>query len=421
MDKKRRGPFCRGGRRGYHHADQGAAPLLSAEQQGEAAVHRSARRSRTAWTKSLKTIVPDDSRKTYDMKKIILPHRRRRLFPRGAEGCAKNIVVGFARFNGMPVGIVANQPNWMAGVLDPDSSVKGARFVRFCDCFNIPLVTFVDVPGFLPGIDMEERGIIRHGAKLLYAFCEATVPKITVITRKAYGGAYDVMSSKHIRGDINYSYPTAEIAVMGADGAVNIIFRNEIRTSDEPGGDTAAAGGQVPGEVREPVQGGGARVPRRVIEPEETRPKIIQALEMLKTKVTPTPGGSTGTFRSREWRHGGRRRSKASGRPDSRDAGEEETNVGTRPFKAQRNAERRAPSRRPPDIEIKPLYTPLDVARVRLLPGPRFPRGVSLYAGRPAHHVPGPLLDDAPVRGLRHRRGDEQTLPVPPRARADRV
>src|SRR5260370_10634750 len=144
------------------------------------------------------------------------------------EYYAKNIVVGFASLNGRPDGIVGQQPNALAGVLDINSSDKGARFVRFCDCFNIPIITFVDVPGFLPGLSQEHNGIIRHGAKLLFAYCEATVPKVTVITRKAYGGAYDVMNSKHVRGDINYAWPTAEIAVMGAEGAVNILFKDEI-------------------------------------------------------------------------------------------------------------------------------------------------------------------------------------------------
>ncbi len=150
------------------------------------------------------------------------------------EHYARNIIVGFARLDGRSVGIVAQQPGVLAGVLDINSSDKAARFVRFCDCFNIPIVTFVDVPGFLPGVAQEHGGIIRHGAKLLYAYCEATVPKVTVITRKAYGGAYDVMSSKHVRGDINYAWPTAEIAVMGVDGAVNIIFKDEIDRAKIP-------------------------------------------------------------------------------------------------------------------------------------------------------------------------------------------
>ena len=165
------------------------------------------------------------------------------------------MLIGFARVGGYSVGIVANQPAVLAGCLDIDASVKAARFVRFCDCFNIPLVTFVDVPGFLPGTAQEFGGIIKHGAKLLYAFCEATVPKVTVITRKAYGGAYDVMSSKHIRGDFNFAYPTAEIAVMGPEGAVNIIFRGELQRASDPGRRARPPGRGIPRHLRQPLQG----------------------------------------------------------------------------------------------------------------------------------------------------------------------
>jgi len=238
---------------------------------------------------SLKTVIPESSRKAYDMKEIILAVADHGYFLEVQKDYARNIVVGFARFNGMPAGIVANQPNWMAGSLDPDSSVKAARFVRFCDCFNIPLVTFVDVPGFLPGIDMEERGIIRHGAKLLYAFCEATVPKITIITRKGYGGAYDVMSSKHIRGDINYCYPTAEIAVMGAEGAVNIIFRNEIKTAKNTEETRHRLVAEYQEKFASPYKAAELGYVDEIIEPEETRPKIIQALEALQNKVDTNP------------------------------------------------------------------------------------------------------------------------------------
>jgi propionyl-CoA carboxylase beta chain len=238
---------------------------------------------------SLKTVIPEDSKKAYDMKKIIWSVVDHGYFLEVQKDWAKNIVVGFARFNGMPVGIVANQPNWLAGALDPDSSVKAARFVRFCDCFNIPIVTFVDVPGFLPGIDMEERGIIRHGAKLLYAFCEATVPKVTIITRKGYGGAYDVMSSKHIRGDINYCYPNAEIAVMGAEGAVNIIFRNEIKEAENPEETRQRLVEEYQLKFASPYKAAELGYVDEIIEPEETRPKIIQALEILKTKVDTNP------------------------------------------------------------------------------------------------------------------------------------
>jgi propionyl-CoA carboxylase beta chain len=238
---------------------------------------------------SLKTAVPDEPRRAYDIKSVILPTVDNGYFLEVHKEFAKNIVVGFARYAGMPVGIVANQPSWMAGALDPDSSLKGARFIRFCDCFNIPLVTFEDVPGFLPGIDMEERGIIRHGAKLLYAYCEATVPKITIITRKAYGGAYCVMSSKHIRGDINYCYPMAEIAVMGAEGAVNIIFRNEIRSSPNPEVTRQGLIAEYREKFGSPYKAAELGYVDEIIEPEETRPKIIQALEILKNKVDTNP------------------------------------------------------------------------------------------------------------------------------------
>jgi propionyl-CoA carboxylase beta chain len=197
---------------------------------------------------------------------------------------AKNIIVGFARFAGKPVGIVANQPAHLAGVLDINSSVKAARFVRFCDAFNIPIVTFVDVPGFLPGTNQEFGGIIKHGAKLLYAFSEATVPKITIITRKAYGGAYDVMSSKHIGADVNFAYPTAEIAVMGPEGAINILRRD----IDSPEEKTKAVD-----EYREtfanPYKAAALGYIDEIINPKETRKKIINALEMTRNKRKNNP------------------------------------------------------------------------------------------------------------------------------------
>lgn len=238
---------------------------------------------------SLKTVVPEDSKKAYDMKKVILSVVDESYFLEIQKDYAKNIIIGFARFNGMTAGLVANQPNWMAGSLDPNSSVKAARFVRFCDCFNIPIVTFVDVPGFLPGIGMEEQGIIRHGAKLLYAFCQATVPKITVITRKGYGGAYDVMSSKHIRGDITFCYPTAEIAVMGAESAVNIIFRNELKNAENPEEARLRLVAEYHEKFASPYKAAELGYVDEIIEPEETRPKIIQAMEMLKNKVDNNP------------------------------------------------------------------------------------------------------------------------------------
>jgi propionyl-CoA carboxylase beta chain len=234
-------------------------------------------------------IVPEDSSQPYDIKDVILRVVDDGEFLEVQEHFAKNIVVGFARMDGRPVGIVANQPAYLAGCLDINSSDKGARFVRFCDAFNIPIITFEDVPGFLPGTDQEFGGIIRHGAKLLYAYAEATVPKITVITRKAYGGAYCVMGSKHIRTDINFAYPTAEIAVMGAEGAVNIIYRREIAAAEDPD----AVRRQKTEEFRERFANPFSAAERGfiddIIKPHETRPKVIRALRMLETKVDTSP------------------------------------------------------------------------------------------------------------------------------------
>ena len=202
---------------------------------------------------------------------------------------ARNIIVGFARLGGKSVGIVANQPDVLAGVLDIDASLKAARFVRFCDCFNIPLITFVDVPGFLPGTDQEWRGIIKHGAKLLYAYAEATVPKVTVITRKAYGGAYDVMSSKHIRGDFNFAWPTAEIAVMGPEGAVEIIYRRELAQADDPEALKARFVREYRAKFANPYVAAEMGYVDDVIDPAETRPRLIEALEMLASKRDQNP------------------------------------------------------------------------------------------------------------------------------------
>ncbi|MFQ6101547.1 MAG: acyl-CoA carboxylase subunit beta [Anaerolineae bacterium] len=237
----------------------------------------------------LDSIVPDSPNKPYDMKEII-----RRVVDGGAflevhRHWAQNIIVGFARLGGFSVGIVAQQPMVMAGVLDINSSIKAARFVRFCDCFNIPIVTFEDVPGFLPGVAQEHGGIIRNGAKLLYAYCEATVPKITIVTRKAYGGAYDVMSSKHIRGDISYAWPTAEIAVMGPDGAVNIIFRREIAAVEDPEAERARLVQEYRDQFANPYVAAARGYIDDVIEPHETRPRLIEALKMLQNKRDSNP------------------------------------------------------------------------------------------------------------------------------------
>jgi propionyl-CoA carboxylase beta chain len=238
---------------------------------------------------SLKTVVPDDPKKPYDIIKIIQSVVDAGHFFEVHKYFARNIVIGFARLNGMPVGIVANQPNWLAGCLDINASIKGARFVRFLDAFNIPIITFEDVPGYLPGTAQEFGGIIRNGAKLIYAYSEATVPKITVITRKAYGGAYCVMSSKHLRGDINYAYPTAEIAVMGADGAVPIIFRKEIGEADDPEKKRDELVNEYQEKFSNPYRAAELGYVDEVIKPEETRPRLIVALEILKNKVDTNP------------------------------------------------------------------------------------------------------------------------------------
>jgi propionyl-CoA carboxylase beta chain len=236
---------------------------------------------------ALDTIVPPESNKPYDIKKIITAVVDDKKFVEVHKDYAKNIVCGFARFDGRSVGIVANQPAHLAGCLDIDASIKAARFVRFCDCFNIPLVTFVDVPGFLPGTNQEYGGIIKHGAKLLYAFAEATVPKITVITRKAYGGAYDVMASKHIRADVNVSYPAAEIAVMGPEGAVNIVYRSELeKIKDET--ERAAARAKFTEQYRDtfanPYKAASLGYLDEIIRPRDTRWTIIRSLRTLKNK-----------------------------------------------------------------------------------------------------------------------------------------
>ena len=232
----------------------------------------------------LQELVPADPNKPYDMHEIIQTVIDNKHFLEVQPQYAQNIIVGFARFGGRPVGIVANQPAHLAGVLDINSSVKAARFVRFCDAFNIPLVTFVDVPGFLPGTSQEFGGIIKHGAKLLYAFSEATVPKITIITRKAYGGAYDVMSSKHIGADVNFAFPTSEIAVMGPEGAINIIHRNKLTEEEK-----ANAVLEYREKFANPYKAASLGYVDEIIQPKETRKKIIGALEMTQNKRKSNP------------------------------------------------------------------------------------------------------------------------------------
>jgi acetyl-CoA carboxylase carboxyltransferase component len=237
----------------------------------------------------LNTLIPEDPSKPYDIKDAIRLIVDGNIFFEIQEAYAQNIVIGFARLGGHSVGIVADQPAVLAGVLDIKSSEKAARFVRFCDAFNIPIVTFVDVPGFLPGTAQEHGGIIRSGAKLLYAYCEATVPKLTVITRKAYGGAYDVMSSKHVRGDVNLAWPSAEIAVMGPEGAVKIIFRKEIAESKDPEKTQQKLAADYREKFANPYIAASRGYIDDVIEPWETRPRLINALEMLSNKRDSNP------------------------------------------------------------------------------------------------------------------------------------
>ena len=238
---------------------------------------------------ALDSLVPDSPNKPYDIKDAIRLVVDDGHFYEIQEYFAQNIVVGFARLGGYPIGIVANQPMVLAGVLDINASEKAGRFVRFCDSFNIPLIVFEDVPGFLPGVDQEHGGIIRHGAKLLYAFCEATVPKITVVTRKAYGGAYCVMNSKHIRADLNLAWPAAEIAVMGAEGAVNIIFRRELAEAEDPVTRRAELVAEYSERFANPFAAARRGYIDDVIEPRETRPRLINALNMLQNKRDHNP------------------------------------------------------------------------------------------------------------------------------------
>lgn len=237
----------------------------------------------------LTEIIPVNPNEAYDMKEVIIQSVDNGDFFEIKESFAPNIIVGFARYNGMSVGIVANQPAHYSGVLDIDSSIKGARFVRFCDCFNIPIVTFVDVPGFLPGTAQEYGGVIRNGAKILYAYAEATIPKITVITRKAYGGAYCVMSSKHLRGDINYAWPSAEIAVMGAKGAVGVLYGRQAKNHDNPAQFLSDKEKEYQDKVANPYIAAQRGYIDDIIEPARTRTRIIRALTLLQNKRDTNP------------------------------------------------------------------------------------------------------------------------------------
>ena len=238
---------------------------------------------------ALDALIPDSPKQSYDMHTVIAGITDSDSFTEVHAHYARNIVCGFARVEGRSIGVVAQQPAVLAGVLDIDASDKAARFVRTCDAFNIPLLTLVDVPGFLPGVDQEHRGIIRHGAKLLYAYCEATVPKVTIITRKAYGGAYDVMSSKHVRGDMNFAWPTAEIAVMGVEGAVNIIFRDRIAAADDPPAERARLVAEYEHRFANPYIAAARGYVDEVIQPSESRARIVAALAMLENKRQSLP------------------------------------------------------------------------------------------------------------------------------------
>jgi len=244
----------------------------------------------------LRAIVPDDPNKPYDVKDVINLIVDKRSLYEIAENYAQNVVIGLARLNGKVIGIVANQPKVLAGTLDINSSNKGARFIRFCDAFNIPLLILEDVPGFLPGVDQEHNGIIRHGAKMLYAFADSTVPRITVILRKSYGGAYCVMNSKNLGGDFNFAWPTAEIAVMGPEGAVAILFRKELASSDDPVALKKELAAKYRNEIANPYIADERGFIDEVIDPAETRRKLIRAFEALETKFIDNPARKHGNI-----------------------------------------------------------------------------------------------------------------------------
>jgi propionyl-CoA carboxylase beta chain len=247
-------------------------------------------------TPELDTVIPESSRQPYDMKKIIMPVMDNKQFFEVHAHYARNLITGFGRLGGKTIGVVANQPNWMAGCLDTEASVKCARFVRFCDAFNIPLLTLLDVPGYLPGTQQEHGGIIKHGAKILYAYAEATVPKVTLITRKAYGGAYVVMSSKHLRADINLAFPTAEIAVMGPEGAIQILFRKEIESAEDPAKRRTELIEDYVEKFASPYRAAQLGFVDRVILPRDTRSVLIKAFAQLENKVDEKPSRRHGNI-----------------------------------------------------------------------------------------------------------------------------
>jgi propionyl-CoA carboxylase beta chain len=246
--------------------------------------------------KHLRDIVPDDTNKPYDVKDVIKHTLDKESFFEISENYAQNIVIGFGRLMGKTIGILANQPKFLAGVIDINSSIKGARFIRFCDCFNIPILTLEDVPGFLPGVDQEHNGIIRHGAKLLYAYADATVPKVTMILRKSYGGAYCVMNSKNLGGDFNFAWPTAEIAVMGPEGAVSILYRKELTETDDPAKLKKQLAVKYRDEIANPYVADEKGYIDEVIDPAETRRKLIFAFEALENKHISNPSRKHGNI-----------------------------------------------------------------------------------------------------------------------------
>ena len=370
---------------------------------------------------SLQRLVPENPTKPYDMKELIQTVLDDQHFFEVQAEYAPNLVVGFGRLGGRPVGVVANQPAHLAGCLDIAASLKGARFVRFCDCFNIPLVTFEDVPGFLPGTAQEYGGIIKHGAKLLYAFAEATVPKLTVITRKAYGGAYCVMASKHIRADANFAFPTAEIAVMGPEGRgqrpVPARARREPPTRPVPG----RARRRVPGEVRQSLRGGGARVRRRRDRAPGDPPPADRGARDPAHQARPEPAPEAREPPAVSEPPTAVRRPRAR-RDDARPAREDGRALGGGDPPPRPRAEPERPHLETAWGAPRPrLGTPADLPGFDPARELGFPGEYPYTRGRPADDVPGPSLDDAPVRRVRHRGRDEPAVPLPPGAGPDRA
>ncbi len=294
-EEKRCCPFCLRGRRKHH---KGVKKLLSylPSNNLENPPFCDYHDAKVPYDERLRNIVPDDPNKPYDMKEVINLLIDRHSFFEISSDFAQNLIIGFARLQGKTIGILANQPKVLAGTLDINSSVKGARFVRFCDAFNIPILTLEDVPGFLPGVDQEHSGIIRHGAKLMYAYADATVPKITVILRKSYGGAYCVMNSKNLGGDFNFAWPTAEIAVMGPEGAVSILYRKQLLEAEDPAKMKKELAAKYREEIANPYVADDKGYIDEVIDPAVTRRKLIFAFEALENKHVNVPSRNMATF-----------------------------------------------------------------------------------------------------------------------------